>query len=234
MRGGQLRTSYHDIKANVLARIRSDIWPPGASLPGEIELAKEFGCARATVNRAMRELVDDGILERKRKAGTKVKSFPSRRAQFSISIIREEILSTGAEYRYALVERNVITAPGWLSSRIDIPKDTKVLHVRCMHYAGNNPYQFEDRWINLTAVPNAGEFDFEDMGPNEWLVREVPFTDGELVFSATNASNEIANYLNTSDGAAIFTIERTTWLDELSVTYARLYFARDYKMTTRL
>jgi GntR family histidine utilization transcriptional repressor len=87
---------------------------------------------------------------------------------------------------------------------------------------------------NLTAVPNAGEFDFEDMGPNEWLVREVPFTDGELVFSATNASNEIANYLNTSDGAAIFTVERRTWLDKLSVTYARLYFARDYKMTTRL
>ena len=57
-----MRTSYHDIKAIVLTRIRENIWPPGANLPGEIELAKEFGCARATVNRAMRELVDEGIL----------------------------------------------------------------------------------------------------------------------------------------------------------------------------
>jgi len=229
-----MRSSYRDIKANVLTRIRTNIWPPGANLPGEIELAKEFGCARATVNRAMRELVDDGILERKRKAGTKVKSSPTRRAQFSIPIIREEITNTGADYRYVLLERQTITVPGWLRSRVEIPKGQKVLHLRCMHYAGRNPYQFEDRWINLAAVPNAAEYDFEDIGPNEWLVREVPFTDGELVFSATNASSEIANFLNTTDGTAIFTIERTTWLDKVSVTYARLYFSRDYKMTTRL
>jgi len=62
-----MRSSYRDIKAIVLTRIRANIWPPGANLPGEIELAKEFGCARATVNRAMRELVDDGILERNAK-----------------------------------------------------------------------------------------------------------------------------------------------------------------------
>lgn len=225
--------SYHDIKAIALSRIRSNVWPPGAHLPGEIELAKEFGCARATVNRAMRELVDEGILERKRKAGTKVKSSPTRRAQFAIPIIGEEITNTGAAYQYVLVERTVIAAPGWLRSRIDIPKGTKVLHLKCMHYAGSNPYQFEDRWINLAAVPNAADCNFEDIGPNEWLVREVPFTEGELVFSATNASNEIANFLNTSDDTDVFTVERTTWLDKLSVTYARLYFSRDYKMTTR-
>lgn len=229
-----MRTSYHDIKAIVLTRIRENIWPPGANLPGEIELAKEFGCARATVNRAMRELVDEGILERKRKAGTKVKSYPTRRALFSIPIVREEITNTGAKYRYVLIERKIMPAPGWLRARLEVKKDQPILHLQCMHYAGPNPYQLEDRWINLAAVPNAADNDFEDMGPNEWLVREVPFTEGELVFSATNASNEVANFLNTSDGTAVFTVERTTWLDKISVTYARLYFVRDHKMSTRL
>lgn len=229
-----MRSSYHDIKANILSRIRTNIWPPGANLPGEIELAEEFGCARATVNRAMRELVDEGILERKRKAGTKVKSSPTQRAQFSIPIIREEISNTGSDYRYSLIERKIMPAPDWLRSRIEIPKAAKVLHLRCMHYAGNTPYQFEERWINLNTVPNAETYDFEDMGPNEWLVREVPFTNGELEFSAINATKEIAEFLNTSDGTAIFMIERTTWLEKQNVTYARLQFARDYKMTTRL
>ena len=229
-----MRTSYHDIKAIVLTRIRENIWPPGANLPGEIELAKEFGCARATVNRAMRELVDEGILERKRKAGTKVKSYPTRRALFSIPIIREEITNTGAKYRYVLIERKIMPAPGWLRARLEVKKDQPILHLQCMHYAGPNPYQLEDRWINLAAVPNAADNDFEDMGPNEWLVREVPFTEGELVFSATNASNEVANFLNTSDGTAVFTVERTTWLDKISDTYARLYFARDQNMLTQL
>lgn len=228
-----MRTSYHDIKAEVLKRIRNNTWPPGALMPGEIDLAKEFGCARATVNRAMRELVDEGILERKRKAGTRVRSSPTRRAQFAIPIIREEITSTGASYRYVLVERQIMDAPDWLRGQVGLDRDGQVLHIRCMHYAGNVPYQYEDRWINLAAVPAAADYDFETTGPNEWLVSEVPFTDGELVFSATSATSDVAEFLNTAQDAAIFTVERTTWLNSTNVTYARLYFCGAYKMTTR-
>jgi hypothetical protein len=35
------------------------------------------------------------------------------------------------------------------------------------------------------------------------------------------------------EGAAIFTAERMTWLGVQNVTFAQLYFARDYKLTTR-
>ncbi len=229
-----MRKSYHDIKADVLSRIRKNIWPPGALLPSEIELAEEFGCARATVNRAMRELVGEGILERKRKAGTRVKSSPSRKAEFSIPLVREEITEAGAKYRYVLVDRKIIAAPDWLRAQIELAKGQRVLHLRCMHFASNQAYQFEDRWINLGAVPDAEYYDFKEVGPNEWLVRKVPFTDGELVFSATNATVELADFLNISHNDAIFTVERTTWLDSSSVTYARLYYPRDYKMTSRL
>jgi GntR family histidine utilization transcriptional repressor len=229
-----IRTGYQDIKTNILKRIRSNIWPPGAALPNEVDLAAEFGCARATVSRAMRELVDEGILERKRKAGTKVKSAPTRRAQFAIPIIREEIELTGADYRYDLIERTVLDAPDWLRSRLDLPANARVLHLKCMHYAGSTPYQFENRWINLHAVPKAETYDFEELGPNEWLVQEVPFTDGKLEFSATNASERVAAFLNLPENTAVFTAERTTWLNEQNVTLAQLYFARDYKMTTRL
>lgn len=233
MGGLQLRTSYHDVKATVLDRIRKNIWPPGANLPGEIELAEEFGCARATVNRAMRELMNEGIIDRRRKAGTRVKASPKRKAEFAIPLIREEIADTGAQYRYVLVDRNEIPAPAWLRAQIDIPKGQKVLHLRCMHYAANQAYQFEDRWINLGAVSEAADCSFEEIGPNDWLVSKVPFTEGELTFSATNATLEIADFLNIAEGDAIFTVERTTWLENASVTYARLYFSRDYKMTSR-
>lgn len=227
-----MRISYRDVKAEILNRIRNNTWPLGTNLPGEIELAKEFGCARATVNRAMRDLVDDGILERKRKAGTKVKQSPIRRAQFSISIIREEVERTGAEYSFSLIERELIKTPAWLGERINVTKGQPILHLKCMHYAGKSPYQFEERWINLDVVPTAKDFDFQDVGPNEWLLHQVPFTTGELVFSAINAPEEIAHFLKTPVGSALFSIERTTWLSDKSVTYAQLYFARDHKMRT--
>lgn len=229
-----MRTSYRDIKAEVLHRIRENIWPPGAILPGEIELAEEFGCARATVNRAMRELVDDGILERKRKAGTRVKASQDRKARFSIPLIREEVTEIGAEYRYALVEREIIAAPGWLRALVKIPNGGEVLRLRCMHFASNKPYQLEDRWINLTAIPQARAQDFEAIGPNEWLLREVPFSEAELAFSATNATQELAEFLDQSEGDAVFTVERTTWLNGANITHARLYFTHGYKMMTKL
>ncbi|MBE9477311.1 MAG: GntR family transcriptional regulator, partial [Proteobacteria bacterium] len=97
------KNSYSDIKKTVLARIRDHTWPPGSIIPGEVELSEEFGCARATVNRAMRELAEDGILDRKRKAGTRVNKFPIRHAKFAIPLIRTEITSTGAAYRYTLI-----------------------------------------------------------------------------------------------------------------------------------
>lgn len=225
-----MRTSYQDIKADVLHRIRESVWPPGALLPGEIELAAEFGCARATVNRAMRELVDEGFLERKRKAGTRVKKSPTRKASFSIPLIRDEISKTGAEYRYALVEREILDAPGWLRAQVKIPKGTQVLHLTCMHLASNTPYQLEDRWINLSVVPSAQNQSFEAIGPNEWLVQEIPFTDAELSFSAMNASKEIADFLDQSEGDAVFIVERTTWLSGDNVTHTKLYYPCNYKM----
>lgn len=71
--------TYRDIKADILGRITRGEWKPGSLIPGELELAETYGSARATVNRAMRELAEDGIIERKRKSGSRVRSSPCGR-----------------------------------------------------------------------------------------------------------------------------------------------------------
>ena len=108
--------------------------PQGALVPGEIELAEEFHCARATMNRAMRELADDGIIDRKRKSGTRVKVSPTRQAKFVIPLIRKEIEDTGSSYRYTLVQRQKRRAPVWLQGRLGLSPQSNVLHLHCMHF----------------------------------------------------------------------------------------------------
>lgn len=227
------RISYHDVKAKVLESIKDNTWAPGTIMPGEIELAQMFGCARATVNRAMRELAEEGILERKRKAGTLVKLSPTPRAKLEIPMIREEIEKTGGTYRYALVTRTQETAPNWLRAKLALSKSGEVLHLRCMHYRDNKPYQFEDRWINLDLVPKAADIDFEDTGPNEWLLREISFTNAEITFSATSANSDVSQFLDCNFGDPLFASERMTWLDNTAVTFARLVFTPGYQMTTQ-
>lgn len=227
------RPSFRVLKAEFLRRIRARIWAPGALIPGELELAGEFGCARATINRALTELAEEGVIERRRRAGTRVKLSPVRQARFEIPIVRAEIEATGAAYRYALVDRAVGPAPDWLRALRDLPEGARMLHLICMHYADDRPFQHEERWINIAAVPQVETADFISSGPNEWLVQAVPFTDAEIGFSATAADPRLAEFLALAPGEPVMLAERTTWLEGQLVTHARLHFGRGYRMTTR-
>lgn len=227
------RLGFRDVKQEVFRRIRNDEWGPGTLLPGEVELAAEFGCARATVNRAMQELSDDGIIERRRKGGSRVKLAPVRQVTFEIPIIRSEIEASGATYHYELISNTKITAPKWLHTKLNVKSATPMRHIKCVHFADDKAFQFEDRWINLAAVPRADETNFSVISPNEWLVSEVPYTNAEVRFSATRAESSVAKHLKTEIGKPIFLAERTTWLAENPVTHVRLYFAPNYQMIAK-
>jgi GntR family transcriptional regulator, histidine utilization repressor len=185
------------------------------------------------VNCAMQELSDDGIIERRRKGGSRVKLAPVRQVTFEIPLIRAEVEARGAEYRYELISCDLKKAPKWLQVRLHLEANTLVRHVECIHYADKAPFQYEDRWINLVAVPRAETADFSSISPNEWLVSEVPYTNAEVRFSATRADSKISRLLKTVIGEPIFLSERSTWLSETPVTNVRFYFAPAYQMIAR-
>ena len=90
-RGSQRMNTWQSVRSEVLERIRTREWAPGELIPTEQQLAVQLGCARATVNRALRELADSGIVERRRKVGTRVTSTPSRRTTLEMPVVRDEI-----------------------------------------------------------------------------------------------------------------------------------------------
>jgi GntR family transcriptional regulator, histidine utilization repressor len=226
-------TRYRQIKTEVFRRIRSGQYGPGELLPGEVELAAEFGCARATVNRAMQELSDDGIIDRKRKGGSRVKIAPLRQVTFEIPVIRAEIEARSGVYAYRLVLSSVEKIPEWLAKKWKSPGKASIRHLQCIHFADGQPFQFENRWINLETVPEAKSADFSVLGPNEWLLAQVPYTNAEIVFSAINADETMAAHLNADLLTPLFLMERTTWLADKAVTYVRLAFSANYRMTAR-
>ncbi len=226
--------SYRDIKQVVMERMQNGVWSPNSILPSETDLAAEFSSTRTTVNRALRELADEGYLERKRKAGTRVLNSPIRKAKFIIPTVEDEVKATGASYRYSLVERRVQDAPKWLASRLELTPAQEVLFVRCMHYADNAPFQLEVRWIVAEVVPEVLTENFESSGPNSWLVNKIPFTNLEYSLTATKSDAEISEFLDAPIGEPVLTAERITWLRGAPVTHAKLYFAPGYRLTTHI
>ncbi|MCL6284852.1 GntR family transcriptional regulator [Ruegeria sp. 2012CJ41-6] len=225
--------SYQDIRDEVVARIQNRRWPQGTVLPTELELAAEFGCARATVNRALRELAERGIVDRKRKSGTRVALSPTKQAKLEIAVVRQTVEEMNAAYRYSLVSRDLMACPPWLQAKIGLTDPGQVLHLCCMHFADDRPFQFEERWINVQAVPHVIEADFLSVGPNEWLLAEVPFSDAEVAFSAVPASASLSEFLAVPTGTPLFQMERTTWFRSEPVTFVRMTFHQGYQMRTR-
>ncbi|MBT3142324.1 GntR family transcriptional regulator [Phaeobacter gallaeciensis] len=226
------KVSFQDVRDEVIRRIQDRVWPQGTLLPTEFELAEEFGCARATVNRAMRELADRGIVDRKRKSGTRVNTAPVKQAKFEIAVVRHLVEEKNAQYRYSLLQLEQIPAPAWLSSRLDLPNDAQALHIKCMHYADNRPFQFEERWINIAAVPDVLHQDFKETGPNEWLLSEVPFSNAEIGFSAIATDATLTEFLATQPATPVIQMERTTWFQNQPVTFVRMTFHPGYRMST--
>lgn len=228
-----MKSTYKDVKSDILSKIIKGEWGPGDLIPNEVDLAASYGCARATVNRAVRELADDGIVERRRKAGTRVRMSPVRQARFNIPVVRDAIEQKGASYRYSLVSRSVENAPDWLRALLQLPEGGKAVHLICMHYADGIPYEHEDRWINLSALPSAEQADFTQNCPTEWLLSTIPFSQVEINLSAELADQKTADYLACAVGDPIFTVERSTWWQRDAVTYVRLSYRPGHRLTTR-
>ena len=131
------------------------------------------------------------------------------------------------------MQRRVDDAPDWLCARLQLPAGSKALHLICMHYADGDPYQHEDRWVNLAALPQAEDADFSVQGPNEWLVATIPFSDAEIGFSAGLMDLKLAEFLASKVGDPVFTVERSTWWEGQAITYVKLSYRPGYRLTTR-
>ena len=55
---------YARVKQYLKDGLAAGRWTPGALMPSEAELVAQFGVSRMTVNRALRELQAEGLVER--------------------------------------------------------------------------------------------------------------------------------------------------------------------------
>ncbi len=227
---------WEEIKAEVLSRIRARDWAPGATIPGEEALAQEFGVSRATVNRALTELARAGVLERKRKAGTRVAALPVRRATFEIPVIRAEVQGRGQVYAVRLLREEISRPPLAVAAVLGWPilggeALGAMLYLETLHLADGAPFAHEARWLNPGLLPDPRP-DFATVSANEWLVAHVPFSTGDIAFSAEALAPETARAMGLAPGTPVFVTERCTWGEAAPVTWVRLTHGPGYRLKT--
>ena len=214
--------SLHDrIKQDIETKVMSGVWSPGYRIPYEHELMKQYACSRMTINKALGTLVDRGLIERRKRAGSFVSAPKFHRAAFDLPDLRAQITSEGKKYDFDLTERTVRGANASDRSRLDIA-DGDILALKCTHFVDGKPHSLEDRIINLRLVPEARSAAFDREPPNSWLFNHVPWSDARHRISAVNADPDTANKLGIRHDSACMVVERWTWRSEEKITYVRI------------
>jgi GntR family histidine utilization transcriptional repressor len=223
--------SLDDTTLSLHARIRADIegailsgtLKPGDRIPFEHELMAQYGCARMTVNKALTGLVEAGLLDRRRRAGTFVSRPQIHMAALAIPDIQAEVTGRGQIYRLELLSRDVLPAASVDPERMRPPRGAKVLALTCRHLADGVPFAVEERLISLKAVPDAATVDFTEVAPGSWLLAHVPWTEAEHRITAAPAGR-LAGALGVDEGTACLVLDRRTWRGDQPITHVRQVF----------
>lgn len=222
--GGKRSTLHNQILRDFEKRILSGEWPPGHKIPFEVDLARHYDCSRMTVNKALTQLANAGLIERRRRSGSRVAHPRGQSAVLEIRDIESEVLSLGMPYAYSLVERVTRKANAEDQARLKARAGTPVMELTCVHSGASWPFCLERRLINLRAVPEARGETFEETAPGQWLLRRVPWSSAEHVIRAVAASETDAALLNLAVGAPCLVVERHTSNAAERITHVRLTY----------
>src|SRR3989440_12411512 len=88
-------TLYKQIRLDIERRILTGEWPPGHRIPFEHELMARYRCSRMTVSKALSELAQADLIERRRNARTFVRRPPFLSAVLKIAAIRARVTALG-------------------------------------------------------------------------------------------------------------------------------------------
>ena len=218
---------HNRILQGIRERILSGAWPPGHRIPYEHELMVTYGCSRMTVNKAMTQLAEAGLIERRRRAGSFVRAPRSQSPVLLIQDIKAEVKALGVSYHYEIGKMRVRQATKSDIERLGLKAAERVREIHCKHFASSRVFCVERRLINLSVVPEAATATFQDEAPSPWLVRHIPWTAAEHRIRAWSADSDIADAFGVDIGSTCLVIERRTWQARRLVTFVRLVYLGD-------
>ena len=102
--------AYQRIKNAILDNIHSGKWQAGNAISTEMALAEEFGVSRMTVNRALKELSEERVLERRQGSGTFVAQQQFNHTFVEVRNIAQDLKSANRDYQAQVVSKRSITA----------------------------------------------------------------------------------------------------------------------------
>lgn len=158
VKGGALPL-YIQISELLAREIAAGIWPDGARLPTEVELARSLGVAVGTLRKALADLEGRGLLERIQGSGTYVRARAKTGAIYEFFHLE---LKDGAGLPTArILSLDRLPHPDF-APRFGDGSSTEAWRIRRLRYLGDAPAAVEEIWFDVRHAPSLDAADIPE------------------------------------------------------------------------
>jgi len=136
---------WHQLAQQLTAAVHDGRLQPGDPFENEVALAGRLNVSRPTVRRAMQEMVDQGLLVRRRGIGTTVANRKVHR-RAALSSLHDDLLRAGQAPTTDVLDLRTARDPR-AASALDLPLDTDLLVVVRLRSADGTPLAVLHNWL---------------------------------------------------------------------------------------
>ena len=201
---------YFQVEQRIEEAIMDGRLPAGARLENEISLGERLNLSRPTIRRAIQDLVDKGLLVRRRGIGTQVVHGRVTRG-VELTSLFDDLSSTGQKPSTQLLYRSIDTASEMVAERLGVAVGSPVLHIRRLRIADGVPVAVLENWLP-EQFTDISESDLLSMGLYELLrSRGVTIRVAKQKIGARASSAADSALLDIDRGSALLTMERAAF-----------------------
>lgn len=210
---------HSQLESRLRDLIQSGHVRPGASLPGELDLAAELGVSRHTIRHALGVLTAEGLLRRERGRGTTVVGAqtppPFERSLGNFYAFAWEVRARGGEQRSFVLEREILAAGNAFGSKLGVQASEPVERIVRLRTADRDPLVLETSVFPRQYAEQLDQAALERDSVYDVLERRcgLRVLGAREIIRPTVLERSIARLLGLRSGSPAFQVERTTWSD---------------------
>lgn len=222
---------YKRIQNAIRTRIESSELQPGDSVPSERELAKAHQVSLMTARHALAGLEHEGLVERRRGAGTFV---AAPKIQFNkLMSYTEHMSSRGLNPRSQVLVSKIVEHEPEVAARLALPLTSALVKIERLRETGDEPFALETCYLPakefhpLIKAPLARSSLFGILQQDYGV--ELAYADEEV--DATTAEAHVAEQLGVPRGASVLRIRQVIYSTNGKATIYGVGFYRSERHT---
>lgn len=201
---------YHQVASRIEAAIVAGSVPAGARIDNEIALGERLGLSRPTIRQAIQELVDKGLLVRRRGIGTQVVHGRVTR-KVELTSLFEDLSSAKRAPTTRVLSHEQATADETIADRLGVSAGSPVLHIRRIRLADDIPLAILENYLPQEFIDIRRE-DLERFGLYQLLsARGIDIRVAKQRIGARSATTEESKALDVNRHSAVLTMDRVAF-----------------------